>query len=237
MASREYKDHIGGIEMSDTLVESSDDEIQNTEIRRRPVERMNTQDQIEYEQERREDFSGYSDDYYSEDEPYLSLDDGRNELKDVIQNISGKSIKFTRTADLFRYLNYLTSVIIIVGTFLVGAFLALDDYENKYVIWGSFGISAIKGIYDLFDLGKRGIRYFEAGYQLREKLRNARNALFMMRSGDDLYVFAQHLREEVDGIEFRVVRSMYGPEEIKIDIDDNVEMSTGGVPADNRKNQ
>lgn len=222
MPTLELKDHIGGVEISDDVSESSASISQDSKVQRRQIKRMNTQEQIEYEQERMEEISRYSDDYDSGDEFSVPLEDGRNEVKDVIRDISKRSIKFTHTASAFRYLNYLSSAIVIIGTFLIGTFLALDDYENKYVIWGSFGISVIKGVYDLLNLGQRGVRYFDAGYQLREKLRTARNALFMMRSGDDLYSFAQHLREEIDGIEFRLIRSMYGPEDVRIDNNNEV---------------
>lgn len=215
MASKEFRDHIGGVDISDT--ESSQESEPCPAVRRRRHRRMNTQDQIEYEQDIKRGYSETSDDDYSDDGITIPLEDGRNEVKDVIQVIGKKSIKFAHTASAFRYLNYLSSAIVIIGTFLIGAFLALDDYANVYVIWGSFGISVTKGIYDLLNLGQRGVRYFDAGYQLREKLRNARTALFMMGSGNDLYSFAQHLREEVDEIEFRLIRSLYGPEDVRID--------------------
>src|SRR5665811_1989744 len=100
---------------------------------------------------------------------------------------------------------------------LIGVWLALDDYENKFVIYGSFTISFIKGLYDLFGLGQRGISYFNAYNQLREKLRKTREALMFLDDGDEMFHYAMHVREEIDEIEFNIYKMSYGPESLQFD--------------------
>ncbi len=107
-----------------------------------------------------------------------------------------------------------------------------DDYANKFVIWGCFAIAIIKGVYDLFGLNQRGINYQYASHQFKDKLRKSREAMMFLDNGDEMFHYAQHVREEIDDIELNLFKTSYGPENISFD--GNMETG-GGVTVENRR--
>ena len=88
-------------------------------------------------------------------------------------------------------------------------------------------------MYDLFGLGQRGISYQYVSYQLREKLRKSREAMMFINSGDEMFHYAQHVREEIDGIEMNLFKASYGPENVNFEA--NMEGGGGGAEIENRR--
>ena len=206
--------HIDGDDLSDTSSSSFNDLESGGSLRFR---NLNPDQQEDYERRLRDSYSSSSE-YSVESEAIVSMEQGRKEILEVISDLAKKSKRNSIFADWYRGFNYIISAIIIFGSGLIGVALAFDDYENKYVIWGSFSICIIKGVYDLFGLNQRGINYQHVSHQLRDKLRKSREAMMYMDNGDEMFHFAQHIREEIDDIELNQFQESYGPNNISFNI-------------------
>lgn len=209
--------HVEGEDSSDS---SSSDNVESSG----PGLFLNSRQQQDYEKRLKDSYSESGYEWSVNPEARVSMEQGRKEILEVISDLARKSKKNSHFADIHRCFNYVVSAIIIFGSGLVGVALAFDDYENKYVIWASFAISIIKGIYDLFSLNQRGINYQYASHQLREKLRKSREAMMFLDNGDEMFHYAQHVREEIDNIELDLFKTSYGPENISFD--GNMEVDT-----------
>lgn len=215
MRRRNVNSHIHiGDQNESSSSESSSDNVESSGSGRS----LNSRQQQDYERRLRDSYSVSNSEWSVNSEARVSMKQGRKEILDVIGDLARKSKKNSYFADLHRGCNYVVSAIIIFGSGLVGVALSLDDYENKSVIWGCFAICFIKGIYDLFGLGQRGVNYQYASHQLREKLRKSREAMMFLDNGDEMFHYAQHVREEIDEIEFSLFKTSYGPDSVNLDI-------------------
>ena len=217
--------HVDGDELSDSS--TSDDIVSSGSLRS-----LNSRQQQDYERKLRDSYSESESEWSVNSEARVSMKQGRKEILEVIGDLAKKSKNNSYFADLHRGCNYVVSAIIIFGSALVGVALAFDDYQNKFVIWGCFAIAIIKGIYDLFGLNQRGINYQYASHQFKDKLRKSREAMMFLDNGDEMFHYAQHVREEIDNIELDLFKTSYGPENISFE--GNMETG-GGVAIENRR--
>jgi hypothetical protein len=215
--------HVDGEDSSDS---SSSDNVESSGS----VRSLNSRQQQDYERRLRDSYSASESEWSVNSEARVSMKQGRKEILEVISDLARKSKTNSYFADLHRGFNYVVSAVIIFGSGLVGVALAFDDYENKFVIFTVFAICFIKGIYDLFGLNQRGINYQYASHQLREKLRKSREAMMFLDNGDEMFHYAQHVREEIDEIEFNLFKTSYGPENV------NLDMGIDGSPSANIAN-
>ena len=140
----------------------------------------------------------YSDDYNDNSIP---IQEGRNELKGVIELLSGKTKGNARKGKLYKHFDTFVKIILVLGPALTGLILELDGYDGKIVIYCSFALSILSGIYEIAEFKSKGLIHVQMSRLFRKMLRQARESLLYLQTGDEMYHYARHVEEEIDEIE------------------------------------
>ena len=131
----------------------------------------------------------------------IPLKEGRSELKNAIELLSNKTKANARYGKLYRYFDIIVKLILILGSAAVGFILDMDGYTGKFVIYSSYSISVISGLYEIVEFKNRGLIHVQISRLFRKMLRKARDSLMFLQTGDELYHYARHIEEEIDEIE------------------------------------
>ena len=144
-----------------------------------------------------------SDNSYSEEysDSGIEMKEGRAELKSVIELLSSKTKKNAQKGKWYKNFDTIVKIIIILGPALTGFMLELDGYDGKIVIYCSFALSILSGVYEIAEFKSKGLIHVQMSKLFRKMLRKARESLLYLQTGDEMYHYARHVEEEIDEIE------------------------------------
>lgn len=158
---------------------------------------------------------------------------GHDELNLITDMVTKKTRKSTKLANLFRSLNILVSIFIIIFACIIFVMSYSNVCNNETVSLASGSIIALKTFHEMFKLSSRGIYFKYVTIRLRTIMNSVREARIYLRTGKELIFFANHISNEINQLDLEMYRMTNGPESIRVDIDGNV---SGASPHSPRLN-
>lgn len=163
---------------------------------------LDEQQQAIYERGLRDGIDYNSDDSHSQQfSDGIPMQEGRSELKGVIELLSGKTKRNAQKGKLYKHFDTFVKIILVLGPSVTALILELDHYGGKAVIYCSFALSILSGIYEIVEFKDKGLMHVQMSKLFRNMLRKARESLLYLQNGDEMFHYARHVEEEIDEIE------------------------------------
>ncbi len=126
-----------------------------------------------------------------------------NELSIVSDIVETKTIKTQLKANIFQFINTLSSFLIIIFSAVIVGIQAASDCVNIPVIVLSALIFIVESVHKLLNWGPQGIRYKTATIQLKRISGNIRYYMYMFYkfSSEQLLSIVNQLRSQYDDID------------------------------------
>ncbi len=146
---------------------------------------------------------------------------GKKLFDELYDDLKQKSKAHACKATFFRFLNIIASLIIVIFGAGIGLISALTG-GHLFITFGGFIIAIIKGIYDVLQLDHRGIYFKNVNINFRAMIRDFNEKILELRTGRDMVLYVNHIREQMAKIDLDLYKKTYGPENIQYDGDGNV---------------
>lgn len=137
-----------------------------------------------------------------------------HEFQLLIEELKQRSKRAEIKACGYKMLNVLISILIIVIACTVGVSSVVRPGSELWVTIGSFTIVGLKGFYELFKVGHRGIYFKFISIRFRKFLQDARLAMFNVYTTEEVIRYISLVRCEIDEIELASYKMSYGPTSI-----------------------
>ncbi len=127
------------------------------------------------------------------------------QAKDGLRHLSHtlwkRSIMFSARAAIFKLLNMLGSILVILIATSIGAYEALQDDKNVPVIVTSFFIAALKTVYQYLGIGKKGIYYKGVSLRLKGMSIDAVHGTRRLHTTEEIEDLTNILRGQMDKLD------------------------------------
>ena len=135
-----------------------------------------------------------------------------NELSLVGEQVETKTIETQCKSRTYGIINTLTSLVILLGTVIIGVIEALSATPNFWIIVISAIVFFVEGTHKLFKWGPQGVLYKSGNIQLRRISRQIRDCMYYFHrySVDQLLTIISQLRSQYDDIDENLYKMSMG---------------------------
>ena len=136
----------------------------------------------------------------------------RAQIKKIIDECRTKTLGAQKKANLYRTLNILTNLFIVVSSIVIGIIETQRENKLYSFIVLSFLVALTESLYVIFRLGQRGVYFKHASIKYQKLLTLANETLFYSNNRSDLQRLIHQYRGEMDELSYSLYKVSYGPD-------------------------